>query len=282
MIKVSAEDLESIISKIDDALMLHDKWREHFQRGLICRLPPSEADMSDNPHEQCAFGRWLYSRGNAHLLLLPAFKVIDGMHKEMHVKVRKLYEERLTGHLTGVEEYDAYLDTASAFRNELLNLKERVAFTLHNIDPLTGAYKQSQLLPELRAEQQQQKETGEAYSLLLIDLDLKEINNRLGWHAGDKVLQTAIAGVRQALSAKDRIYRLVGAEFVICLPGKNVRATEQIKELLLVRIGNAVSSTTSKSEPTFKVNYGIVELEPHAYLEELLDQMVRHTYTINL
>lgn len=282
MINVSAEDLGSIISRIDDALMLHDKWRESFQRTLICKLPPLETDLGEKAHEQCAFGRWLYSKGNAHLLSLPAFRSIEAMHKEMHAKVRKLYEKRFAGHVTVVEDYDVYLAVAGAFRTELLNLKERVAFTLHNIDPLTGTYKQTQLLPELRAEQQRQKETGEAYSLFLIDLDLKEVNKKLGRNAGDKVLQAAIANMRQTLTAKDRIYRLAGAEFVICLPGKNARDAEQMKERLLARIGEAVSIATSKSEPTFKVNYGIVELEPHAYLEELLDQAVRLTYTINL
>lgn len=282
MINVSAEDLGAIIAKIDDALMLHDKWRENFQRTLICKLPPPAADLGDNAHEQCAFGHWLYGKSNTHLRALPAFRSIEALHKEMHVKVCKLYEQRLSGHVTGVEEYDAYLANAAAFRDELLNLKERVAFTLHNIDPLTGAYKQTQLLPELRAEQQRQKESGAPYSLFLIDLDLKEVNKKLGRQAGDQVLQTAIAKVRQALTAKDRVYRLVGAEFVISLPGKSAKDAERMKELLLRRIGEAVAATTSKSEKTFTVNYGIVELEPHAYLEELLDQAVRFTYTINL
>lgn len=282
MISVSAEDLGAIIAKIDDALMLHAKWRENFQRNLVCKLPAAAADLSENAHEQCAFGHWLYSKGNAHLLSLPAFKSIEALHREVHVKARKLYEKRLEGHVTGVDDYDAYQACANAFSGALLNLKERVAFTLHNIDALTGAYKQSQLLPELRAEQQRQREGGGAYSLFLIDLDLKEINQKLGRAAGDKVLQAAIANMRQVLTAQDHIYRLAGAEFVICLPGKKASDAERMKEQLLARIGDAVAATTSKSEPTFQVNYGIVELEPHAYLEELLDQMVRLTYTINL
>ncbi len=282
MIKVSAEDLGVIVSKIGDALMLHEKWKENFQRTLACKLQPPEADLSESAHELCAFGHWLYSKGNAHLLSLPAFKTIEAMHREMHVKVRKLYEKRLTGHITAVEDYDTYLEAATAFRAALLNLKERVAFTLHNIDPLTGAFHQTQLLPELREEQQRQKETGGAYSLFLIDLDLRDINKHLGRNAGDKVLQTAIASVRQELSAKDRIYRLEGAEFVICLPGKSAKDTEQLKELLLAKIGGAVSAITAKNEPTFKINYSIIELEPGAYLEELLDKAVRLTYTINL
>ena len=282
MINVSAEDLASIVSKLDDAVLLHEKWRENFQRRLICKLSPSEADLSVNAHEQCSFGHWLYSKGNAHLLSLPAFGTIEAMHKEMHARVHKLYEKRFTGHVIDVEDYDAYLEAATAFKTGLLTLKERVAFTLHNIDPLTGAYLQSQLLPELRAEQQRQKQTGGAYGLFLIDLDIKEINNKLGRNAGDKVLQASIASIRRALTAKDSIFRLVGAEFVICFPGKSARDAEQMKEILLARIGGAVSEATSKSEPTFTVNYSILQLEPDAYLEQLLDQAVRLTYTINL
>lgn len=282
MINVAAEDLASIVSKIGDAVLLHEKWRESLQRRLICKLAPSEADLSANAHEQCSFGHWLYSKGNAHLLALPAFQTIEAMHKAMHVKVHKLYEMRCASHVIGVEDYDAYMEAATAFKEGLQALKDRVAFTLHNIDPLTGAYLQSQLLPELRAEQQRQKRTGAAYGLFLIDLDIKEINNKLGRHAGDKVLQASIASIRLALTANDIIFRLVGAEFVICFPGKSARDAEQMKEILLTRIGGAVSDATSKSEQTFRVNYSILELEPDAYLEELLDQAVRLTYTINL
>lgn len=282
MINVSAEDLGYIISKIDDALMLHDNWREGFQRTLICRLPPPEADLSHDAHEQSAFGRWFYGKSNAHMLALPAFKAIETVHQEMHAKVRGLYESRMSGHLIAIKDYDAYLHTARVFRTELLCLKERAAFTLHNIDPLTGAFKQTQLLPELRAEQERQKKTGEVYSLFLIDLDLKEINKKLGHSVGDRILQSAIANIRRALTSSDRIYRLVGAEFVICLPGKSARDAEQMKEKLLAKIGEAVVSIISKSEQILLLNYGIVELDPHTYLEELLDQAVLLTYTINL
>lgn len=282
MINVSSEELGAIIAKIDDAIALHDKWRERFQRDLICRLPPPDTELNAHAHELCAFGRWLYGKGNAHMLAMPAFQSIEALHRKMHVKVRELYEKRLAGRSTGVDDYDDYLGTAISFRDQLNLVKERVAFMLHNIDPLTGAYRQSQLLPELRAEQQRQRETGAAYSLLLIDLDLKEINQRLGHDTGDKVLQTAIANVRQALGARDRIYRLVGAEFVICLPGKSAADAEPIKERLLAQIGIAVAATASKIDPTFKLNYGIVELVPDAYLEQLLDQAVRQSYTINL
>lgn len=282
MISVSAEDLGTIISRIDDALVLHDKWRENFYRTLICKLPSPPSDLTDSAHEQCAFGHWLYSKGNAHMLSLPSFKAIEAMHKQMHARVRDLYEKRMAGHITAVEDYDAYLQAAATFRSDLLAMKDRVAFTLNNVDSMTGAFKQTRLLQELRAEQQRQKETGQPYCLFLIGLDMKEINKKLGRGIGDKVLQTAIANVRQALSPKDRIYRLEGAEFVICLPGKHAQEAERLKELLLSGIGEAVAATTRKIDPTFQVNYAIVELAPQAYLEELLDQAVRHTYTINL
>ena len=161
---------------------------------------------------------------------------------------------RLPGHVTAFKDYDVYLDATVAFHAELLNLKERVAFMRHNIDPLTGVYQQAQLLHELLAEQQRQKATGEVYTLFLIGLDIKEINQKLGRSAGDKVLQAAIANVRLALSDKDQIYRVMGAEFVICLPRKNTQDAEQMKEPILEKIGEAVSAATDKSEPTFNVN----------------------------
>lgn len=282
MINVTAEELEKIVSTIGEALELHGRWREKLERNLICRLPHDEADLAEDAHRNCAFGRWFYSKGNAHLRGLPAFTAIGKLHQAMHVSARELcIKSRALGSVA-VEDYDLFLGDMTRFRDELQNLQRRVSFTLQNIDSLTGAFKSSKLLPDLREVQQRLKESGAAYSLLMLDIDLKSINKSHGHGTGDKVLRAAIMGAAEMLSAKDKIYRYGGAEFVICLPEKNTADAQAVREQLLKKIDEVLVEVLGDPATALNIFHGIVELNPHAYIEELLDQATRSTYTVGI
>lgn len=282
MIIVTAEELEKIVSTIDEALVLHGKWREQLERTLICRLPPLESDMDEDAHRKCAFGRWYYSKGNERLRGLPAFTNIGKLHQGMHDSAREVFiKSKALGSVTA-EDYDLFLGDMATFRDELLNLQHRVSYTLQNIDPLTGAFKSSKLLPDLREVQQRLSESGHAYSLLLLDVDLKAINKSHGHATGDKVLRAVITGVAAMLSSKDKIYRYGGAEFVICLPEKNTAEAATLSESLLKKTEEVLVEVMGDPNTALNIYHSVIELEPNAYLEELLDQATRSTYTIGL
>lgn len=282
MINVTSAELESIVSTIDEALVMHDKWRGNLNRVLACKLVPMVTDMAEDAHRQCVFGQWLYGKGNAHLREMPAFVSIGELHHTMHISARGILTLLETQGKVPVRDYDAFLEDVAKFQDTLTGLKQRVAFTLQNIDSLTGAFQRARLLPDLTTEQKHVKESGAAYSLLLLDIDLKEINQHLGHSIGDKVLRACIFGIRDLLNPKDKIYRYSGAEFVICLPGKNMREAEQCKELVLKKIGEALVDVTGQTAASLHVHYGVVELDPNAYIEELIGRSARSTYTINL
>ncbi|MDD5388607.1 MAG: diguanylate cyclase [Gallionellaceae bacterium] len=282
MINVTAQELESILSTIDKALAMHDAWREQIQRTVACRLAPQDGDMADDAHHRCAFGNWFYSPSNAHLRRLPSFMKIEEMHKVTHNHARELCI-RLKGHWPiSPNEYDPYIEQVAHFRAELIQLRQKVFDTLHKIDPLTGAYCGVHILPDLEHEQTLKRAQGQAYSLLMLQFDLLEINQAHGRAKGDEILRASITGIRDALGSGEKVYRYASAEFVICLPGKDGAEAFKTKENLLAIISQAVEASVGNSAANLDIHYAITDLEPDTYIEQLISQAERATYTIKI
>jgi len=90
-------------------------------------------------------------------------------------------------------------------------------------DPLTGLLNRRGFLEEAR----QLQASGNAFSLMLLDLDqFKDINDLRGHHHGDRLLQQVGKVVRAELRQSDVIARLGGDEFGILLPGADRSSAE--------------------------------------------------------
>ncbi len=282
MLNVTAQELDAILDTLDKAIAMHDSWREQLQRTVACRLPPSDADLADDADHQCPFGRWFYSDGNAPLRSLPSFQQAGELHAAMHGRARELCAMVKGRWTVTTKEYDACMELIAKFRGELIRLRLKVFETFHRIDGLTGALSGVHLLPELAQEQEARKASGQPYSLLLMAFDLTAVNRTLGHAAGDEILRESFADIRRILDPGDRIYRYTGAEFVICLPGKDPAQAEGIKARLLSLVDGAVRSVAKQASATLEVQYGIVELGPDVFIERLINQAERATHTINL
>ncbi|MCU0841212.1 MAG: diguanylate cyclase [Thiobacillaceae bacterium] len=280
MINVTSQELEAILDTLDNAIVMHDRWREQLQRGMVCRTLPDESNLARDAHQRCAFGQWFYSPGNAHLRKLEVFRQIEKQHQTMHDLARDLCV-RVKGHWAITpREYDPFMERAAAFRDELVKLRHKVEDTLQRIDPLTGAFIASQLLPALKQAQEARKADARPCSLLLLRFDLASINRERGRQMGDSLLRAGIASIRAALGEQDRIYRHAGAEFVICLPGRGHAEADAVREKLMRAIDAGVVRDLGDTPTQLHVHYGIIELEPDAYVERLIQEATLATYTI--
>ena len=103
-------------------------------------------------------------------------------------------------------------------RRERTRANERVAYLAYH-DPLTDLPNRSLLQDRLQQAILMSSREQKALTLLVLDLDgFKEINDALGHHAGDRVLQQVAARLRATLRESDTVARLGGDEFAVVLP----------------------------------------------------------------
>jgi diguanylate cyclase (GGDEF)-like protein len=107
------------------------------------------------------------------------------------------------------------------------------------IDPLTGMLNRNALSVRVQEIAQQSAVTNEPVGLVIGDIDhFKDINDTHGHSVGDTALKEVAYMLRKQLRAFDLAYRLGGEEFLILLPGSDIRNAENLAERLRARVGS--------------------------------------------
>jgi diguanylate cyclase (GGDEF)-like protein len=103
---------------------------------------------------------------------------------------------------------------ASSITKELAEREQRA-----RRDPLTSLPNREQLHDLVHAAIVQSKRSKKKVALMLMDLNrFKEINDTLGHHTGDRVLEQLASRLRKVLRESEMVARLGGDEFAILLP----------------------------------------------------------------
>ena len=110
----------------------------------------------------------------------------------------------------------------STTRREMTRTNERVAYLAYH-DPLTDLPNRSLLQDRLHQAILAARREHKTLALLALDLDgFKEINDGLGHHAGDRVLQQVASRLSRTLRQSDTIARIGGDEFAVLLPSTDL------------------------------------------------------------
>jgi diguanylate cyclase (GGDEF)-like protein len=106
-----------------------------------------------------------------------------------------------------------------------------------HLDELTGAYRREMGRLALTQEIERARRADGRLVVAFVDVDgLKDLNDREGHAAGDRVLQTVVAAIRTRLRSFDPITRYGGDEFVCGLGGTDLAEAEQRFESIGVAI----------------------------------------------
>jgi diguanylate cyclase (GGDEF)-like protein/PAS domain S-box-containing protein len=127
--------------------------------------------------------------------------------------------EGVLAHLVDISEHKRY-------EEHLAHLAEH--------DPLTGLANRRKLDSELTSHLDRCGRYGATGALLMLDLDnFKQVNDTLGHSAGDQLIGSLGAVLRQRMRAGDVVARLGGDEFAVLLPQADRPAAEAVAQDIL-------------------------------------------------
>ncbi|GHO60049.1 sensor domain-containing diguanylate cyclase [Ktedonobacter robiniae] len=113
--------------------------------------------------------------------------------------------------------------------------------TLAASDPLTGVLNHRTLVTRLDEEVAHAKAQQTPCSVLFMDIDhFKAINDQYGHAVGDLVLCQVARRVASILRSEDCLGRWGGEEFIVILPGQDLRSAHEVAEMIRMQVSQQV------------------------------------------
>lgn len=269
----NTHDALQILRDLDTGVMNHLAWSKKIHRALICNETPSEADLSEEAHCQCKFGRWYYQGDNhPQLRESPIFKTIGDLHKSMHDAARGLLQHKSAGLTIGLEEYDAFMDQAISFKWKVRCLQFEIVKNICVVDHLTGAWNRQSMLAKLAEEMERMNRNGLSSCICMMDIDhFKQVNDTYGHPVGDQVLQSAVHFVSERLRKYDSIFRYGGEEFLICMPNISLQTAAQTLDRLRTELGQFSIQTADGLSLNITASFGVAEMRAEISIQDTIN-----------
>ena len=135
------------------------------------------------------------------------------------------------------------------------------------VDPLTNCYNRRGLDRQLAHQVANAHRYGQEVSLIIFDLDhFKQVNDRCGHQAGDRVLQEVAATVLSTIRKGDYLARYGGEEFVVILPQTKKSHAMELAERLRSKIEKLVVGLPEGRSLSVTASFGVSAV--HGDLDE--------------
>jgi diguanylate cyclase len=192
--------------------------------------------------------------------------------------------ERLVGELSkAVSRASAREANFTASLMELDKVRSHLAAAEQRsrTDVLTGLANRLALDDFLRAAQIAAMESGNALSIVLLDIDhFKAFNDRFGHQFGDQILRLIAQLLQHGLRNDDLAARFGGEELVGVLPGADIGFAKGVAERIRQSIANhqITRRTTGEVLTGVTVSVGVAQFAPGETLARLFERCDRALY----
>ncbi|WP_304013716.1 CHASE domain-containing protein [Methyloversatilis discipulorum] len=234
---------------------------EYANPGLHRMLNLDARDVGGRSLGELAFD------GNRHALQSMADALLGGDTVRMELTLQSRDRGEVAVLASGVPRTDSAGRVTGAII-VMADISERKADEariawLATHDSLTGLPNRSLLVERLNRTLASAKRYRRRFCLLFIDLDhFKEVNDRMGHHAGDEVLIEASRRMLACLRAADTLARHGGDEFVALLPETgSIEAACAVAEKIRLRLGEPF--TLEQGLAQISASLGVVMCPDH-------------------
>ncbi len=196
-------------------------------------------------------------------------------------------ENLLAAHAVLLHEINSVISTNETLQSELETARTGIAEQRRQIEELRNAVRIDSLtqLPNRAAFDERINEfikrlerTNEAFSLLLIDIDLfKKINDTYGHFNGDRILKGIAHKIKDNVRGNDFPARYGGEEFAVILPATGKHTAEAVAERMRQDIAKA-NFKLDDNDIKITISGGIAECQKAMTVETLIKKADKALY----
>ncbi|WP_415715581.1 diguanylate cyclase [Maridesulfovibrio sp.] len=146
-------------------------------------------------------------------------------------------------------------------------------------DQLTGLFNRRHMLEVAEKEISESRSSGSPLSVLLMDVDdFKMFNDTYGHAAGDEILESIGAIIRNNIRSTDKAFRYGGEEFMVILPQTRGQEAMRIAEDIREALEN-YEYRPQNGTPVYKtISIGVAEFSNDETLEKMIKRADDNMY----
>ncbi|MEQ1499190.1 MAG: EAL domain-containing protein [Novosphingobium sp.] len=143
--------------------------------------------------------------------------------------------------------------------SELIASETRARYLAYH-DQLTQLPNRAMLFDKLRLLLSRQSGEGPKLAVICVDLDrFKEVNDSLGHHAGDQLIQTVASRLRETCQQADLIARLGGDEFIVLCRCDDQEQAAELAERIVSAVSEQIGSEFGRIEVGCSLGVALID-----------------------
>jgi len=246
-----ATELKRLIDYWECRILTLDESRQLLTSLYV--YPPDDGDHPLQIQVGEGFTGWIAAHGEPSVIpnILEDPRVLflsdTGRREASMVGVPLKYEGRVRGVMTVSKLGRAQFDENSLRLLEIVGAQAAIAFDRARLyeqlrvdaitDPLVQLWNRRYLIESYKEERHRVLRSGQPLACLILDIDqFKQVNDRYGHDAGDRVLQEIGGLLRDHMRGEDIVARYGGEEFCVLLVNSSLTEARTTAERLRERV----------------------------------------------